>query len=220
MESNFNRSGLSFFTFCGFVPIIFFADNFDVYQSEVSGRTSIKSSTCDSLPTQRKCPVRRQRLLKILILDEVCNLDMASANQVDSKSTSINPTAFIPLTEEQSENFHIFNKLLAEYNVSAISTPSLSTSKPPSMTLNSSQVTKRSLSNSELFTTHAPIPKKPKPTLHWSKILDILMTALDWEEAGKDLKKEADKKKSLVDATSLNKTSSSLYTQTALFSLN
>ncbi|EGG10666.1 uncharacterized protein MELLADRAFT_103283 [Melampsora larici-populina 98AG31] len=171
-------------------------------QSEVSEEKSTESCPRISLPSQRKRPVRRQRLPKILISDEDCNLEMALATKVDSKSTSLNPTtSFIALTEEQSENFHIFNELLAEHNVSIISTPSVSTSNLPSIILNSSRGTKRSLPKSQLF--GAPVSKKSKPTLHWTEILDDLMTASDWEEAEAELQQE---NKPIANTSSLNGT--------------
>ncbi|EGF98763.1 uncharacterized protein MELLADRAFT_113228 [Melampsora larici-populina 98AG31] len=173
-------------------------------QSEVSEEKSIKSSPCVPLPTQRKRPVRRQRLPKILISDEDCTSDTALVTKVDSKSNLINSTtSFIPLTEDQSENFHIFNDLLAEHNLSTISTASLPTSKSPLIIPTSSRATKRSHSKSQLFTTPEPVSKKSKPTIHWSEILDDLMTASDWEEAEEELKKES---KPLVNTTSLNQT--------------
>ncbi|EGG09667.1 uncharacterized protein MELLADRAFT_60746 [Melampsora larici-populina 98AG31] len=173
------------------------------HQSEVSEEKSTESSPCVALP-QRKRPVRRQRLAKILISDEDCNSEMVFVKKVDPNSTSLNPTtSFIPLTEDQSENFHIFNDVLAEHNVLTTSTPSLPTSNLPSRVPNSSRATKRSHSKSQLFTTPAPVSKKSKPTLHWTEILDDLMTAADWEEAEEELKNE---NKPLVNPTSLNET--------------
>ncbi|EGF99736.1 uncharacterized protein MELLADRAFT_68387 [Melampsora larici-populina 98AG31] len=159
------------------------------HQSEVSEEKSTKSSAYVPLPTQRKRPVRRQRLPKILISEEDNNLDIALVTKVDSESNLIKPTtSFIPLTEDQSENFHIFNELLAEHNILAISTPSLSTSESPLTIPNFSRATKRSHSKSQLF--GAPVSKKSKPTLHWTEILDDLMTASDWAEAEVELQKE------------------------------
>ncbi|EGF98824.1 uncharacterized protein MELLADRAFT_113218 [Melampsora larici-populina 98AG31] len=179
-------------------------DSTSTHQSEVSEEKSIESSPCVPLPTQRKRPVRRQRLPKILISDEDCTLDTALVHRVQSESNLINPTtSFIPLTEDQSENFHIFNDLLAEHNLSTISTPTLPTSKSSSIIPNSSRATKRSHSKSQLFATPAPVSKKSKSTPHWTEILDDLMTAADWEEAEEELKKES---KPLVNTTSLNQT--------------
>ncbi|EGG05405.1 uncharacterized protein MELLADRAFT_64221 [Melampsora larici-populina 98AG31] len=174
------------------------------HQSEVSEEKSIKSSPCVALPSQRKRPVRRQRLAKILISDEDCTSDLAFVTKVDPTSTSLNrTTSFIPLTEEQSENFHIFNELLAEHSVSTTSAPTLPTSKSPSLVPNSSQGTKRSHSKSQLFATPEPVSKKSKPTLHWTEILDDLMTASDWEEAEEELKKEI---KPLINTTLFDQT--------------
>ncbi|EGG10603.1 uncharacterized protein MELLADRAFT_103286 [Melampsora larici-populina 98AG31] len=171
-------------------------------QSEVSEEMSTKSSPRVSPPTQRKRPVRRQRLPKICISDEDCNLGMALVTKVDLNSTSLNPTtSFIPLTEEQSENFHIFNDLLAEHNVSIISSPSVSTSNLPSIISNSSRGTKRPLPKSQPF--GAPVSKKSKATLHWTEILDDLMTASDWEEAEAELQQE---NKPISTTSSLNET--------------
>ncbi|EGG01268.1 uncharacterized protein MELLADRAFT_111062 [Melampsora larici-populina 98AG31] len=173
-------------------------------QPEVSEKALIKSSACVLLPAKRKCPVRRQRLPKILISNQDSNLDMAPATKVDPKPSLLNPTAsFIPLTEDQSQNYHIFNELLAEHEISNVSrlAPEL-----PSITPNPSRGTKRSVSNSQLFTASSPTSKKSKPTLHWTEILDDLMTASDWEEAEEEAQKEADQNKKTVDATSLKQT--------------
>ncbi|EGG11916.1 uncharacterized protein MELLADRAFT_101707 [Melampsora larici-populina 98AG31] len=173
-------------------------------QPEVSEKKLIKSSACILLPAKRKCPVRRQRLPKILISDRDSNLNMAPATKVDPKPSLLNPTAsFIPLTEDQSQNYHIFNELLAEHEISNVSrlAPEL-----PSITPNPSRGTKRSVSNSQLFTASSPTSKKSKPTLHWTEILDDLMTASDWEEAEEEAQKEADQNKKTVDATSLKQT--------------